>query len=55
MNIVAAIIRELLSFVERLTKSRGEAQDADPDRSRLVRGGARIREWLQSRRAGKQR
>lgn len=55
MTIVQAIIRELLLFVERLTQSRGKAQDADPDRSRLVRGGARIREWMQSRRAGKQR
>lgn len=55
MNIVAAIIRELLLFVERLTQSRGKAKDADSDRSRLVRGGARIREWLQSRRASKQR
>lgn len=53
MNIVAAIIRELLLFVERLTQSRGKAQDADPDRSRLVRGGTRIRKWLQSRGARK--
>jgi len=51
VSIVGAIVRELLLWLERLARGRGKAKDADSDRSRLVRGGARIREWLQSRSA----
>jgi hypothetical protein len=49
VSVVGAIVRELLLWIERLSRGRGKAKEGTPDRPRLERGGARIRQWLQSR------
>jgi len=45
-RIVAAVALALLQYLERRIERGSTAVDAAPDRERLRRGGARIREWL---------
>jgi hypothetical protein len=45
-RIVAAVALALLQYLERRIERGSTAVDAAPDRDRLRRGGARIREWL---------
>ena len=45
-RIVAAVALALLQYLERRIERGSTAVDSDPDRERLRRGGARIREWL---------
>lgn len=45
-RIVAAVALALLQYLERRIERGSMAVDSAPDRERLRRGGARIREWL---------
>ncbi len=45
-RIFAAVALALLQYLERRIERGSTAVDAAPDRERLRRGGARIREWL---------
>ncbi len=45
-RIVAAVALALLQYLERRIERGSTAVDSAPDRERLRRGGARIREWL---------
>ncbi len=45
-RIIATIALGLLSYLEKRMERGSVAVDADVDRDRLRRGGARIREWL---------
>jgi hypothetical protein len=45
-RIVAAVALALLQYLERRIERGSTAVDAAPDRERLRRGSARIREWL---------
>lgn len=45
-RVIAQIALGLLSYLERCMERGSVAIDADVDRDRLRRGGARIREWL---------
>jgi len=47
-RIVAAIALGLFRWLESRAESRHRAVDADMDRDRLRRAGARVREWMQS-------
>jgi len=45
-RVIAQIALGLLSYLEKRMERGSVAVDADVDRDRLRRGGARIREWL---------
>lgn len=45
-RVIAQIVLGLLSYLEKRMERGSVALDADVDRDRLRRGGARIREWL---------
>jgi hypothetical protein len=45
-RIIANIVMALIAFLEARIERGSTAVDADLDRDRLVRGGARIRDWL---------
>lgn len=54
-RIVAAVALALLQYLERQIERGSTAVDAAPDRDRLRRGGARIREWLREQDSSRQR